>query len=207
MPIRNIQLVATLHALACSSQIIVSGSVLLANPTWSGDRGHCSGDDWDCYNGEQRWLLNLLMESGDGNKGRSPIVLAGDYHFSDLRRVCPGEGKAYGEVLGTNKRPDGGACVYQHMASGLSHTTAVPHTQCEFPPYIKDRSGMREEAGQDECSIVQGPNWGEVKINGETREVELRIREGTDGGVKTSVTLDVDNRFAIKRSKTYTLSG
>ena len=66
-------------------KIVISGSVLFSNPGWAGSHGPCSGDDWDCYNAEQRWLVNLLMESGDENEGRSPIVITGDYHFSDIR--------------------------------------------------------------------------------------------------------------------------
>lgn len=35
-------------------KIVASGSVLLAQPNWSGSEGHCSSDDWDCYGVEQK---------------------------------------------------------------------------------------------------------------------------------------------------------
>ena len=187
-------------------KLIVSGSVVLSNPTWSGSSGHCSGDDWDCYQAEQSWLINLLMDVGDLNSGNSPILLVGDYHYADFKKVCPGPSTPYGSALGIDHRDPGGSCVYQHMSSGLSHSTAVPHANCDYPPYLGDYAGMRSEASQDPCSVVQGPNFGQLDVDIRGGEITLMNRNET-GEVVTSITLDLNNRSNVKRSITYRLGG
>ena len=184
-------------------KIVASGSVLLSNPTWSGSEGKCSGDDWDCYNVEQKWLMNLLTsEAAAGSSGCQPIVLTGDYHFGDIKMACSGPGTLYGNELGIDHKPDR-RCVLQHMSSGMSHTTAVPHSTCEHPEYLKDHSGMREEAGQDECSLVAGPNFGEMEFKADGT-LSIRAR-GEEGEVLSEIVLDVEDSCKTVGTKTFHL--
>jgi alkaline phosphatase D len=188
-------------------KLVVSGSVLLSQPTWAGDEGVCSGDDWDCFPVSRNWLINLLMDAGatsaDGKSGMGcsyPIVLTGDYHFSDIKVIKGGASSSYGSAYGIEGR-SGDDFLIQVMSSGMSHTTAVPHTNCHT--YLIDYAGMRTEASLSDCGIVAGPNFGEVVFEWEKGLMHLRILGGDDeredeaGEPLMYVTLDMKNRCEI----------
>ncbi|GMH91083.1 hypothetical protein TL16_g11955 [Triparma laevis f. inornata] len=196
-------LTTTLAESNAKIKLVASGSVLLAQPNWSGNEGHCSSDDWDCYRVEQKWLMNLLTSEGvAGSTGCQPIVLTGDYHFGDIKTACAGTDTLYGPELGidsgSNER-----CIIQHMASGMSHTTATTYYDCDHPDFLKDHSGLRVEAGQDECSIITGPNWGEILYDGK-KQLNIRSR-GEDGDIITEIVLDVSDSCKRTGGITYHL--
>ena len=77
--------------------IVASGSVLFGAPSQANEppkyNGYCSGDDWDCYRPAQQ---NLIAELA-----RIPgcvIVITGDYHAGDIKRIVPGEAAPYAAV-------------------------------------------------------------------------------------------------------------
>ena len=129
-----------------------------------------------------------------------PIVLTGDYHYGDIKMACSGPSTAYGSALGIDHASER-RCVLQHMASGMSHTTAVQHSSCDHPKYLKDRAGMREEAGQDECSLVSGPNFGEMDYAADGT-LSLRSR-GEEGDILSEIVLDVEDQCKIIGGKTF----
>jgi hypothetical protein len=91
----------------------------------------CSGDDWDCYNTAQRALISLInasnnhynsgtasatsssSSSGSSSSSSSKqqqqqqqhpsctVVITGDYHYGDIKRMHNGPGTAYADWLGT----------------------------------------------------------------------------------------------------------
>ena len=139
-----------------------------------------------------QWLLNLLTSNDvSGPTGCQPIVLTGDYHFGDIKTACGGPDTLYGASLGIDLSPPN--CVVQHMASGMTHTPAATYHDCDHPSFLKDHSGLREEAGQDECSIITGPNWGEIVYDGH-KKLSIRSR-GEDGEIVTETELDVSDRI------------
>lgn len=93
--------------------LIGSGSVLLGAPSRNNTadnkfKGYCSGDDWDCYRPAQQ---NLIAELA-----RMPgcvVVLTGDYHTADIKRILPGEQAGYTEfyVPSVRARHLHGACL------------------------------------------------------------------------------------------------
>ena len=87
--------------------LVASGSVLLGHPRGNNSAqdsppfsGVCSGDDWDCYRPAQQNLLGLLAR-----KTGCVIVLTGDYHFADIKRIIPGENALYQDVYTPPVRP------------------------------------------------------------------------------------------------------
>lgn len=80
--------------------LVASGSVLLGRPGATNAAsdsppfsGICSGDDWDCYRPAQQNLLSMLAR-----KSGCVIVLTGDYHMADIKRIIPGENAPYQDV-------------------------------------------------------------------------------------------------------------
>ena len=75
--------------------LVGSGSVLFGAPSLQNNesnafKGYCSGDDWDCYRPAQQ---NLIAELA-----RLPgcvVVITGDYHAADIKRILPGEAAGY----------------------------------------------------------------------------------------------------------------
>lgn len=80
--------------------LVASGSVLLGRPGATNSRNDtppfseiCSGDDWDCYRPAQQNLLGMLAR-----KTGCVIVITGDYHYADIKRMLPGEDAPYKDV-------------------------------------------------------------------------------------------------------------
>ena len=87
--------------------LVASGSVLLGAPSRAnGPRdeppytAYCSGDDWDCYRPAQQNLIAELARA----RG-CVIVLTGDYHAADIKRLDPGEGAPYAHHYNSRVRP------------------------------------------------------------------------------------------------------
>lgn len=80
--------------------LVASGSVVLGHAyardgEARGGQGamgelSCATDDWDCYRPAQRNLLARL-----GAISGCVIVLTGDYHRADIKRIVPGEDAPY----------------------------------------------------------------------------------------------------------------
>jgi len=193
-------------------KLIASGSVLLSQPTWASEKGACSGDDWDCYTVGRNHLIQLMMdaggkkkrerEEGGGGGGEScdyPVVLVGDYHFADFKRIAGGGGTAYGSAYGIADRATEDAIV-QVMSSGMSHSTAIPHEECHT--YLVDHDGMREEAGTEKCGVVAGPNWGQLDLDWESGRMRLSAMNGDveseTGGGEAKGWIELDLRSGGK---------
>jgi hypothetical protein len=107
-------LFATAAATACCVLWKQSGS--------GGVGSMCSGDDWDCYNTAQRALISLInagnnhynsgtatttsttSSSSDNSSRQHPsctVVITGDYHYGDIKRMHNGPGTPYADWLGT----------------------------------------------------------------------------------------------------------
>lgn len=77
--------------------IVASGSVLLGAPSRKNGphddppyTSYCSGDDWDCYRPAQQNLIAELSRA----RG-CVIVITGDYHSADIKRLHPDEAAPY----------------------------------------------------------------------------------------------------------------
>jgi alkaline phosphatase D len=77
--------------------LVASGSVVLGAPSRVNKptddppyTGYCSGDDWDCYRPAQQNLLATLSTA----RG-CVIILTGDYHSADIKRLDPLETAPY----------------------------------------------------------------------------------------------------------------
>lgn len=103
-----------------------------------------------------------------------PVVITGDFHFSDLKVLRPGK-SLYSEEYQSERlaKP-----VYQVMASGLTVDTAKPAT-CQG--FHRDRMGLRVPG---ECDFVAGPAFGMVEVDWEQEMVSLQIRDGNEGEVR-----------------------
>eukprot|EP00613_Pedinella_sp_CCMP2098_P076997 CAMPEP_0171939682 /NCGR_PEP_ID=MMETSP0993-20121228/36516_1 /TAXON_ID=483369 /ORGANISM="non described non described, Strain CCMP2098" /LENGTH=601 /DNA_ID=CAMNT_0012581575 /DNA_START=397 /DNA_END=2202 /DNA_ORIENTATION=+ len=137
-----------LEASTAPLKLLVSGSVLLGNPVSQGPfDSFCSGDDLDCYAAAQAELMHLAAVATKG----CVLVLTGDYHWSDIKVLTPGNNAAtyrvgMGEMenSGEQQFPESG--LVQVMASGLTTSTS-PNVSCaEFLArgYTTDPLGLRE---------------------------------------------------------------
>ena len=140
-------------------KLFISSSVLLENPSKrkcaiNKDNGedidcYCGGDNLDCYRVAQQELLYIISQE---NLNGCSIVITGDYHFSDIKALNPGE-SLYSSYYNSkdNKKP-----IYQIMASGMSTSTGQNFT-CE--DYRLDPLGLRTHP---ECDFVRGPSFGMI---------------------------------------------
>lgn len=84
--------------------LIGSGSVVLGHPEKENSAtdhpqftGYCSGDDWDCYRPAQQNLLGMLARRLEKKRSGCVIIMTGDYHHADIKRVVPGEKAVYSD--------------------------------------------------------------------------------------------------------------
>jgi alkaline phosphatase D len=96
----------TLEESSAAIMLIGSGSVLLAHPERVNSAsdspqytGYCSGDDWDCYRPAQQNLLGMLARRLSKEGTGCVVVLTGDYHHADIKRIIPGEKALYSKFL------------------------------------------------------------------------------------------------------------
>ena len=96
----------TLEHASAAVMLLGSGSVLLGHPEKENaatDKppytGGCSGDDWDCYKPAQQNLLGMLARRLRKQGAGCVVVMTGDYHHADIKRVLTGEGALYNEFL------------------------------------------------------------------------------------------------------------
>lgn len=96
----------TLEHASGALMLIGSASVVLGHPgkeNTASDKplytGYCSGDDWDCYRPAQQNLLGMLGRQLRREGTGCMVVMTGDYHHADIKRIVPGEEAAYNAVL------------------------------------------------------------------------------------------------------------
>lgn len=153
--------------------LLVSGSVLVGNPHRENTKdtqykGLGSGDDWDCYPRAQRALFAQIdKRPGDG----CLVVVTGDYHQSDIKVIPAGKGGKVRERYGEFTRP-----LYQVMASGLTNSTARPHSKCE--EWRVDHAGLRPGG---RCAYVARAAFGAVTVDWEANRASLEIRAAEEG--------------------------
>ncbi|CAM9706536.1 unnamed protein product [Discosporangium mesarthrocarpum] len=117
-----------------------------------GNPCQCGGDDFDCYRPAQKNLLSML-ERAPG----CSIILAGDYHWGDIKALLPGADQLYSDWFSSK---DNRIPIYQIMASGLTTSTAIPGRKCE--DWFLDPTGLRVHP---ECDWVPDPNFGLIKVS------------------------------------------
>jgi alkaline phosphatase D len=184
-------------------RIVASGSVLLGSLLYGEEEAGaaaaagtpaeerakpqvCSGDDWLCWDRAQVNFLHTLANTTN-EKGGCVVVLAGDYHYSDLKVAAPPSSSS-----SSSPQPPAAAVrqlrldrlakpVYQLMSSGLTDSTAAQHTRqaCEGS-YREDLAGLRPLG---KCSYVARPAFGGVEVNWRERWFELTVREAEGGMV------------------------
>ncbi|KAL3684029.1 hypothetical protein R1sor_002051 [Riccia sorocarpa] len=158
-------------------KLVVSSSVLLGDLQpqmcdWDDEEPRstckCSGDDWECYKPAQLQLLHLLSAAPG-----CVVVLTGDYHYSDIRVLRPGQ-QAYSQFYDDLelRYP-----LFQVMASGLTTITGQ-NFSCDDSR--RDTTGLREHG---DCSFVRGPSFGMIEVEWEARDpvVRLQVRDGKTG--------------------------
>ena len=142
-------------------KLFISSSVLLENPQKrkcgvNKDNGedidcYCGGDNLDCYRVAQQELLYIIAQENNGCN----IVITGDYHFSDIKALNPGD-QLYSSYYFSkdNLKP-----IYQVMASGMSTSTGHNFT-CD--DYRLDPLKLRTHP---ECDFVRGPSFGMIQFD------------------------------------------
>ena len=122
----------------------------------------CGGDNLDCYRVAQQELMYLI--SASSSIGGCGVVLTGDFHWSDIKQLTPGDNPAAsayapstnpltGDKTYTFPKP-----IHQLMASGMSTSTGSNVT-CDS--FRLDPLGLRTHP---ECSFVRGPSFGRVQF-------------------------------------------
>ena len=122
----------------------------------------CGGDNLDCYRVAQQELMYLISSSS--SISGCGIVLTGDFHWSDIKQLSPGNNPAAlayapltnpltGNNMYTFPKP-----IHQLMASGMSISTGSNVT-CDS--FRLDPLGLRTHP---ECSFVRGPSFGRVQF-------------------------------------------
>ncbi|KXZ56257.1 hypothetical protein GPECTOR_1g224 [Gonium pectorale] len=163
-----------LSASTAALTLVASGSVLLPSVGWQDPvQGACGGDDISCWKPAQLNLLHTLANVTSG----CVVVLTGDFHFSDIKIVEPGDGRPYTELLQTSKMK---RHVYQVMASGMTTSTAHHDGSPCAGTYREDLVGLRPLGN---CSYMDGPNFGMLEVDWEQRVVHLTIRDASGGGI------------------------
>eukprot|EP00892_Ulva_mutabilis_P008009 jgi/Ulvmu1/5580/UM023_0117.1 len=164
--------------------LVASGSVLLGRPGAANSADDsppfssvCSGDDWDCYRPAQQNLLAMLAR-----KPGCVIVLTGDYHMADIKRILPGEDAPYQAVY---TPPGLQKPIYQVMASGMDPSTAagLGKPACGQPccGFQRDEAGLRGPGNT--CSIFGDPNFGTIDLDWHKRRIHVSIMNGDGSGV------------------------
>ena len=143
-------------------KLFVSSSVLLENPSKrkcaiNKDNGediecYCGGDNLDCYRVAQQELLYIITQE---NVNGCSIVITGDYHYSDIKALNPGD-HLYSSYYNSKDNPKP---IYQIMASGMSVSTGQNFT-CD--DYRLDPLGLRTHP---ECDFVRGPSFGLIEFD------------------------------------------
>lgn len=188
---------SALRASRAPVKLIVSGSVLLYDPSVHVCQRYpltlpngtivmqeipcrCGGDNLDCYRVAQRELLHLFSST----KG-CVIILTGDYHFGDIKRLKKGPETIYSsfEYYDSSENLQD---LYQIMSSGLTSSTARDWT-CE--DFRLDPMGLRTHA---ECSFVTGPNFGKLlfQYDAETESLQTITLQILSGSVANQVLLE-----------------
>ncbi|KAL4859501.1 hypothetical protein ACK3TF_000601 [Chlorella vulgaris] len=192
---------SVLAASTAPVKLIASGSVVLgstgldANTPANEWRGHCSGDDWDCYRPAQLALFHALQRHA-AQHGGCYIILTGDYHYSDVKVAQPGSGNVYSEAYQTANWT---TPLYQVMASGMTNSTARPAAECTG--YRRERSGLRV---QGDCGYVSLPAFGMLEFDWGKRQLSMQIRgaEAPQGGsVLQQLTISLDTCRPIEGNR------
>ncbi|KAL3681968.1 hypothetical protein R1sor_024924 [Riccia sorocarpa] len=168
-------------------KLIVSGSPAFNNPQdfvcakalkWRPAVNCSCFDDYDCYRPAQMNLLHMMAHAPG-----CVVVLTGDFHFSDIKVLQPGE-QSYSDAYGSFDLP---RPIYQVMASGLTSDTAQM-AACDG--YRVDRSGFRPGG---ECAFVSEPAFGMIEIDWDAPEklAKLQVRDES-GEVKIESILRLD---------------
>eukprot|EP01023_Acetabularia_acetabulum_P008625 TRINITY_DN1375_c0_g1_i4.p1 TRINITY_DN1375_c0_g1~~TRINITY_DN1375_c0_g1_i4.p1 ORF type:complete len:583 (-),score=83.82 TRINITY_DN1375_c0_g1_i4:129-1877(-) len=160
---------ATLH-------LIGSGSVVFG-------AGKCGGDNWECFKQAQQNFIYTLSNVTTG----CVVILAGDYHFADIKMVQGGS-QVYSDIYKSSnfQRP-----IYQLMSSGMSKSTATGKL-CEG--WKVDEIGLRIHGN---CSMYSFENFGMVDVDWDQQVVNLSIRNLTGqiaidrSGVAQQVSVDL----------------
>jgi hypothetical protein len=113
---------------------------------------YCGGDNLDCYPVAQQELLYIIAQE---NTNGCSIVITGDYHFSDIKALNPGD-QLYSSYYNSkdNVKP-----IYQIMASGMSTSTGQDFS-CD--DYRLDPLKLRTHP---ECDFVRGPSYGMIEFD------------------------------------------
>jgi hypothetical protein len=207
----------TLYDAKAPVLLLGSGSVIFGHPDRTNSptdeppyTGLCSGDDWDCYRPAQQNLLAMLAR----NIAETPkcvIIMTGDYHHADIKRIMPGETAKYSQAymppvcshlfcmlsqaqygILSGQNADCTACmlqgltrpIWQIMASGMDRSTAQGlDTYCKDSccGFEKDNAGLRGPGR--ECRVFGDPNFGMIEFDWLSRIITLTVISGDNGGI------------------------
>jgi alkaline phosphatase D len=196
---QRLWLTTELRASKSPLKLIVVGSPVFNNPSKTPCKGKTPKglaasvacpcfDDFDCYRPAQVALLHALARAPG-----CPVVITGDFHFSDLKVLRPGKNLYTSDYLSeTLEKP-----IYQVMASGMTTDTAKTAT-CQG--FHRDRMGLRVPG---ECNFVSGPAFGVVEVDWEGGVVSLQIRDGSKGEVQVETSFHLGScteRVDVRRT-------
>ncbi|KAG0578100.1 hypothetical protein M758_5G198700 [Ceratodon purpureus] len=169
-------------------KLVVSGSPLISNPTEfvcsqarkKHPAAYCKCyDDFDCFQPAQRNLLHMFTTAPG-----CVVVLTGDFHFSDIKILQPGN-RRYSNDYGSTDLP---RPLVQVMASGLTNNTAAP-AACEG--FRIDKVGLRPNGA---CDFVSGPAFGLIEVDWDILPPRARLQiRGDDGQVLLEQKLSLDS--------------
>lgn len=157
-------------------KLVVSGSPLISNPTEfvcsqarkKHPAAYCKCyDDFDCFQPAQRNLLHMFTTAPG-----CVVVLTGDFHFSDIKILQPGN-RSYSNDYDSTDLP---RPLVQVMASGLTNNTAVP-APCEG--FRIDTVGLRPDGA---CDFVSGPAFGLIEVDWDMSPPLARLQIRGGGG-------------------------
>ena len=103
---------AQVQAITAPVTLVASGSVLFGEPSRQNTAhdsppftGYCSGDNWDCYRPAQQNLIAQLARIHG-----CVVVITGDYHAADIKRIVPGEDAPYASFYNVKVRQMAVSC-------------------------------------------------------------------------------------------------
>ena len=171
-------LIRELESSQAPIRLIGSGSVPFGSLGFSGgSQGQCSGDDINCYVPAQINLLHTLASSASTG---CVIIITGDFHYSDIKVVLPGEGHPYSDQLKTKtlSRP-----VWQVMSSGMSDSTASSVDEPCVGTFREDLVGLRPLG---RCAFFSRTSFSLIDLDVLKRRASIKIIDGSTGKVAVS---------------------
>lgn len=163
--------------------LVASGSNVLNRPSGTNTVDNdFAGIFQDTLDGFPSARNNLLAQLSRAQG--CVVILTGDMHFSDIKRITGEAGTSAAQFLGSGgklRKP-----IWQIMSSGMTHSTAKHVMGCA-DPVTQDPDGLRVGGP---CQLEHEPSFGMVEVDAARNRAHLQVIKAT-GKLSFEVVIDL----------------